>query len=87
MIPTIGIDLAKNVFQVHGVVNLPPCVVGIEACGSAHHWARKFQELGHMAGLMSPQFVNPNVKSNKNDAADGEAIYEAVTRQNMCSKR
>ena len=104
MIATIGIDLAKNVFQVHGVderghvalrkqirreqltafmVNLPPCVVGMEACGGAHHWARKFQELGHTVRLMSPQFVKPYVKSNKNDAADAEAICEAVTRPNM----
>lgn len=103
-ITTIGIDLAKNVFQVHGVderghvslrkqvrreqliafmVNLPACVVGMEACGSAHHWARKFQELGHTVRLMSPQFVKPYVKSNKNDAADAEAICEAVTRPNM----
>ena len=104
MIATIGIDLCKNVFQVHGVderghvalrkqirreqltafmVNLPPCVVGMEACGGAHHWARKFQELGHTVRLMSPQFVKPYVKSNKNDAADAEAICEAVTRPNM----
>ena len=104
MIATIGIDLAKNVFQVHGIderghvalrkqirreqltafmVNLPPCVVGMEACGGAHHWARKFQELGHTVRLMSPQFVKPYVKSNKNDAADAEAICEAVTRPNM----
>lgn len=103
-IATIGIDLAKNVFQVHGVderghvalrkqvrreqltafmVNLPPCVVGMEACGGAHHWARKFQELGHTVRLMSPQFVKPYVKSNKNDAADAEAICEAVTRPTM----
>ena len=103
-ITTIGIDLAKNVFQVHGVderghvvlrkqikrdqlaafmVNLPPCVVGMEACGSAHHWGRKFQDFGHTVRLMSPQFVKPYVKSNKNDAADAEAICEAVTRPNM----
>ncbi len=103
-ITTIGIDLAKNVFQVHGVdmrghvvlrkqvrrdqlaafmVNLPPCLVGMEACGSAHHWARKFQDFGHTVRLMSPQFVKPYVKSNKNDAADAEAICEAVTRPNM----
>lgn len=104
MIATIGIDLAKNVFQGHGLderghvalrkqvrreqltafmVNLPPCVVGMEACGGAHHWARKFQELGSTVRLMSPQFVKPYVKSNKNDAADAEAICEAVTRPNM----
>ena len=103
-IATIEIDLAKNVFQVHGVderghvvlrkqirrdqllafmVNLPPCVVGIEACGSVHDWARKFQDYGHTVRLMSPQFVKPYVKSNTNDAADAEAICEAVTRPNM----
>jgi transposase len=100
-ITTIGLDLAKNVFQVHGVnehgktvlrkqlrrdqvapffANLPACLVGIEACGSAHHWARKLQALGHTVRLMAPQFVKPYVKSNKNDAADAEAICEAVAR-------
>jgi transposase len=103
-ITTIGIDLAKNVFQVHGVdergkaglrrqlkraqvlsffVNLPRCVIGMEACGSAHFWARKFTELGHTVKLMAPQFVKPYVKTNKNDAADAEAICEAVGRENM----
>jgi transposase len=103
-ITTVGIDLAKNVFQVHGVdergkavlkkqlrrdqmatffVNLPPCLIGMEACGSAHHWARKLQGMGHTARLMAPQFVKPYVKSNKNDAADAEAICEAVGRPNM----
>src|SRR6204780_952199 len=103
-ITTIGIDLAKNVFQVHGVdergkaglrrqlkraqvlsffVNLPRCVIGMEACGSAHFWARKFTELGHTVKLMAPQFVKPYVKTNKNDAADAEAICEAVQRPNM----
>ena len=103
-ITTIGIDLAKNVFQVHGVdergkvvlkkqlrrdqmatffVNLPPCLVGMEACGSAHHWARKLQGMGHTVRLMAPQFVKPYVKTNKNDAADAEAICEAVGRPNM----
>lgn len=103
-ITTVGLDLAKNVFQVHGVdthgkavlkkqlrrdqvaayfANLPPCVVGMEACGSAHHWARKLQSLGHTAKLMAPQFVKPYVKTNKNDAADAEAICEAVARPNM----
>ena len=97
-ITTIGIDLAKSVFQVHGVdeygrtvlrkqlkraqvaefmANLPPCLVGIEACGSAHHWARKLQGYGHTVRLMSPQFVKPYVKSNKNDVADAEAICES----------
>lgn len=101
---TVGIDLAKNVFQVHGIdehgkvlvkkqlrrdqmatffVNLPPCLVGMEACGSAHHWARKLQAMGHTVRLMAPQFVKPYVKSNKNDAADAEAICEAVARPNM----
>ncbi len=101
---TVGIDLAKNVFQVHGIdehgkvlvkkqlrrdqmatffVNLPPCLIGMEACGSAHHWARKLQAMGHTVRLMAPQFVKPYVKTNKNDAADAEAICEAVARPNM----
>lgn len=101
---TIGIDLAKNVFQVHGVdkrgkavlrkplkrhqvlpffTNLDPCLIGMEACGSAHHWARKLSALGHTVKLMAPQFVKPYVKSNKNDAADAEAICEAVARPTM----
>ena len=63
--------------------NLPPCLVGMEACGSAHHWARKLQKLGHTVRLMAPQFVKPYVKTNKNDAADAEAICEAVARPNM----
>ena len=94
-ITTIGIDLAKNVFQVHSVdehgkavfnkalkreqmagffVNLPACLIGLEACGSAHHWARKLQAMGHTVRLMAPQFVKPYVKTNKNDAADAAAI-------------
>lgn len=101
---TVGIDLAKNVFQVHGVnehgkavlkkqlkrdkvteffANLQPCLIGMEACGSAHHWARKLRDLGHDVRLMAPQFVRPYVKTNKNDAADAEAICEAVTRPTM----
>lgn len=64
-------------------VNLPPCLVGIEACGSAHHWARKLQAMGHTVRLMAPQFVKPYVKTNKNDAADAEAICEAVGRPTM----
>jgi transposase len=101
---TVGIDLAKNVFQVHGIdehgkvlvkkqlhrdqmaaffVNLPPCLIGMEACGSAHHWARKLAAMGHAVRLMAPQFVKPYVKTNKNDAADAEAICEAVGRPNM----
>lgn len=103
-IATIGIDLAKNVFQVHGAnergnavmrkqlkrdqvaaffANIPPCLIGMEACSSAHHWACKLQALGHTVRLMAPQFVKPYVKSNKNDAADAEAICEAVTRPTM----
>lgn len=103
-ITTIGIDLAKNVFQIHGAdirgkvvvkkvlkraqmvpyfANLPPCLIGMEACGSAHHWARKLEALGHTVKLMAPQFVKPYVKTNKNDAADAEAICEAVTRPTM----
>jgi transposase len=103
-ITTVGFDLAKSVFQVHGVdehgkvvlkrqlrrhqiseffANLTPCLVGMEACGSAHYWARKLQGLGHTARLISPQFVKPYVKTNKNDAADAEAICEAVARPNM----
>lgn len=103
-ITTIGIDLAKNVFQVHGVdergkavmkkqlkrsqvlpffANLTPCLIGMEACASAHFWARKLAALGHVVKLMAPQFVKPYVKSNKNDVADAEAICEAVGRPNM----
>ena len=103
-ITTVGIDLAKSVFQVHGIdergkavlkkqlkraqmapffVNLPPSLIGMEACGSAHHWARKLQAMGHTVRLMAPQFVKPYVKTNKNDAADAEAICEAVGRPNM----
>lgn len=103
-ITTIGIDLAKNVLQVHGVdergkvllkkqlkrdqmitffANLPACLIGMEACGSAHFWANKLQGLGHTVKLMAPQFVKPYVKTNKNDAPDAEAIYEAVTRPTM----
>ncbi len=65
------------------LVNLPPCLIGMEACGGAHHWARKLQAMGHTVKLMAPQFVKPYVKSNKNDAADAEAICEAVSRPNM----
>jgi len=103
-VTTLGIDLAKNVFQVHGVdaqgrkvfskaitrkkllaflAQLPACRVGMEACGSAHYWARELQALGHEVRLMAPQFVKPYVKTNKNDRADAEAICEAVTRPNM----
>lgn len=103
-ITTIGIDLAKHVFQVHGVdkhgkavlrkqlkrdqmasffANLAPCLIGMEACGSAHFWARKLQAQGHTVKLMAPQFVKPYVKTNKHDAADAQAICEAVTRPHM----
>jgi transposase len=103
-ITTIGIDLAKNVFQVHGIDergkavfrkqlrrsqvtvffgNLPPCVIGMEACASAHYWGRTLARFGHTVRLMASQFVKPYVKSNKNDAADAEAICEAVGRANM----
>ena len=103
-ITTVGIDLAKNVIQVHAIdqhgravvkkamkrdqvtkyfANLPPCVIGMEACGSAHHWARQLSQYGHTVKLMAPQYVKPYVKTNKNDAADAEAICEAVGRPNM----
>jgi len=103
-IKRVGIDLAKSVFQVHGVDSqekvvlrkqlrraqlldyfkkLPPCLIGMEACGGAHYWARELQKLGHTVKLMAPQFVKPYVKSNKNDANDAEAICEAVARPTM----
>ena len=103
-ITTVGIDLAKNVLQIHGInaqgkkvfnkqlqrkkvlayfTQLPPCLIGMEACGSSHFWARKLQEQGHTVKLMALQFVKPYVKTNKNDAADAEAICEAVTRPTM----
>src|SRR6185295_3020431 len=101
---TIGLDIAKSVFQVHGVDGdgavvvrkrltrsrvLPffekqtPCVVGLEACGSAHHWARELSRFGHDVRLIPPSYVKPYVKRQKNDAADAEAICEAVTRPSM----
>ena len=101
---TIGLDIAKNVFQVHGVDGsgdtvmrrqlrrsqlLPffkkqrPCLVGMEACATSHHWARQLIELGHEVKLMPARYVKPYVKRNKNDAADAEAICEAVTRPTM----
>src|SRR5512143_1860303 len=103
-ITTIGLDLAKSVFQVHGVdatgqavvrkslrrsqvlpffAKLPPCLVGIEACGTSHHWARELIKLGHEVRLMPPAYVKPYVKRGKNDAVDAEAICEAVTRPTM----
>src|ERR1700688_1482297 len=101
---TLGIDLAKNLFHVHGVdgqgrtvvqrqlrrrqllpfvSQLQPCLVAMEACGGAHFWAREIAERGHEVRLMSPRFVRPYVKSNKNDARDAEAICEAVGRPSM----
>jgi hypothetical protein len=103
-ITRVGLDLAKRVFQVHGVnehgaaklskklsraevlqffAQLPPCTVGIEACGGAHYWGRQLGKLGHTVRLMAAQFVNPYRKSGKNDANDAEAICEAVGRANM----
>src|SRR5207244_8500422 len=103
-ISTIGLDLAKNVFQVHGIdalgavvvrrqlrrgaveklfAQLPACTVGIEACGSAHHWARVIGRYGHQVRLMPPAYVKPYVKRNKNDGRDAEAICEAVSRPTM----
>ena len=64
-------------------VNIPPCLIGMEACGSAHHWARQLQAMGHNLRLAAPQFVKPYVKANKNDAADAEAICETVDRPSM----
>ena len=101
---TVGLDLAKNVFQVHGAdahgrvlfrkklqrrqmalffAQLPPCLVAMEACGSAHHWGRKLSGLGHSVRLIAPQYVKPYVKSQKNDAADAAAICEAASRPHM----
>src|SRR5260370_9226116 len=103
-ISMIGLDLAKNVFQVHGVdasgavvvrrqlrrgqvekffAQLPACTVGLEACGSAHHWARVIGRSGHQVRLMPPAYVKPYVKRNKNDGRDAEAICEAVNRPTM----
>ena len=103
-IATIGLDIAKSVFQVHGVdaagqvilrrqlkrryvlaffQKLPPCLVGIEACASSHHWSRELQALGHTVRLMAPVYVKPYVKRQKNDVTDAEAICEAVSRANM----
>jgi transposase len=103
-ITTIGLDIAKSVFQVHSVdaagqvvirrqlkrryvltffEKLPPCLIGIEACATSHHWARELQALGHTVRLMPPAYVKPYVKRQKNDATDAEAICEAVSRANM----
>lgn len=101
---TIGLDIAKSVFQVHGIDEngevivrrqlkrrqvvpffrkLPRCLVGLEACATAHHWARELAKLGHDVRLMPPRYVKPYVKRHKNDAADAEAICEAVQRPTM----
>ena len=103
-VKVLGIDLAKQSFQLHGVDNagqtvlkkklsrgqlsafvarLKPCLIGLEACGGAHHWVRVFKSHGHVVRMIAPQFVKPYVKSNKNDAADAEAICEAVQRPTM----
>ena len=104
VVTTVGLDIAKSVFQVHGVdaagqvvirrqlkrryvlsffETLSPCLVGIEACASSHHWSRELRALGHTVRLMPPAYVKPYIKRQKNDAADAEAICEAVTRANM----
>ena len=103
-VAVVGVDLAKSVFQVHGVdgagkvvlrqrlsrarllpffEKLPRCLVGMETCASANHWARELMALGHEVRLMPPQYVKPYVKLSKNDLADAEAICEAVTRPTM----
>jgi len=103
-VSTIGVDLAKNVLQVHGVDSagkvivsrqlrrkqvidffskIPPCLVGMEACGTAHYWAREVSKLGHTVRLMPPSYVKGYVKRSENDAADAAAICEAVTRPSM----
>ena len=103
-VTTVGLDLAKHVFQVHGVdasgrvvvakairrnrlleffASLPRCLVGLEASGSAHHWARELIKLGHEARMMPPAYVKPYIRRQKNDAADAAAICEAVMRPSM----
>jgi transposase len=105
-ITTVGLDIAKSVFQVHGVdaagkvivrrqlkrrhvlpffQRLPACVVGLEACATSHHWSRELGALGHTVRLVPPAYVKPCVKRQKNDAADAEAICEAVTRANSAA--
>ena len=100
----LGIDIAKNVFQLHGVDKsgkvvlkkrlyregllsyigkLEPCVIAMVACSSSNYWYRRFTEVGHTVKLISPQYVKPYVKTNKNDACDAEAICEAAGRPNM----
>jgi transposase len=101
---TIGLDLAKSIFQIHGVddagrtmlrrrlsrhelvwyfAKMSPCLIGMEACSAAHHWARELSRIGHSVRLIPPQYVKPYVKRKKTDAADPEAICEAVARPNM----
>ena len=103
-VTTIGLDLAKNVFQVHGITKddevafnrplrraqllsffskIEPCLIGMEACSSAHHWARELTQFGHDVRLIPPIYVKPYVKRGKSDAIDAEAICEAVTRPTM----
>ena len=103
-IATIGLDIAKNVFQLHGVdrsgkivlrkalrrsqvpgffSTLPPCLIGMEACATAHHWARTLMAFGHEVRLIPPAYVKPYLRRQKNDAADAAAICEAVTRPSM----
>ena len=103
-VTTIGLNLGKDVFQVHGITpdgtvafnrsirrrqmlkffeKLPRCLVGIEACGSAHHWARELTDIGHDVRLMPATYVKPYVKRGKTDAVDAEAICEAVTRPSL----
>lgn len=103
-ITTVGIDLAKNIFQLHGmdkhgntvlqkkltrnklsafIAKLPPCLIGMESCSGAHHWARLFTSFGHEVKLMPPQYVKPYIKTNKNDANDALGCAEAVTRPHM----
>src|SRR5438445_10728869 len=103
-VTTIGLEIAKSVFQIHGVdaagnvivrrqlkrryvlpffQRLPPCLIGIEACASSHHWSRELQAFGHTVRLMPSAYVKPYVKRQKNDTTDAEAICEAVTRPNM----
>src|SRR5271166_4775010 len=104
LVTTMGLDIAKTVFQVHGVdatgqvvirrrltrgrvlaffEKLAPCLIGIEACSTSHYWARELMARGHEVRLMPAQYVRPYVKRGKNDAADAEAICEAVTRPTM----
>jgi hypothetical protein len=101
---TIGLDLAKSIFQIHGAddagrmmlrrrlsrhelvpyfAKISPCLIGMEACSAAHHWARELSRFGHSVRLIPPQYAKPYVKRNKTDAADAEAICEAVARPNM----